>query len=94
MVSDTCAAAGPELTRRRADPHLTDLLVCWRRPILAAVALLAIASAVALLAVREPATSHENAVAKALGVPSALAEWTRAGARPTPGELLEIEEAE
>jgi hypothetical protein len=90
FVRDTCSAAGPELLRRRVAVPLVGLIVAWRRPILAAAALLAIASGLALLKVsQQPLSPDENAVAEALGVPSTLADWTQAGDRPSPGELLE-----
>ncbi len=84
MVAQVRVAATPELLRRASIARsrfeglgLLGLCLRWRRSILAASALLAIASSATLITVRATTgstTTEQTSLAETLGVPS---EWTR-----------------
>jgi hypothetical protein len=95
------AAAGGELARRQRPPALWDLIVRMRRPILAAAGVLAVVALPILLTPRASSTgsatvnaaattsaTSRTAIAEALGIPDAYAEWAARGTRPTPSDLL------
>jgi hypothetical protein len=88
------AAAASELLRRRSGPALIDLIVRWRRPILAASLLLAVASGAVLMTVRQPVLKDETTLAESLGVPRVWAGWIDVDDRPAPGELLKADGSE
>ncbi len=100
LVAGIMAAAGPELARRaglRATPLL--VLTQWTRPMLAAAAVIALASAAALgLAGRGagPTTMQLATVvaaptpgmAEALNVPAPVDAWIAGDRDPTKGDLI------
>lgn len=85
------AGAGAIMEGRvRAEAGVIAEIGRWWRPSLAAAAVLAIASAVLLIAGRGSVDddARETGIAEAVGVPRELAYWTRAGEFPGPGELV------
>jgi len=81
--------AAPLLAARRTPRTAFQQVARWRRPMLAAAAVITIASVSALL--RFGGSSAESApptVAEVVGVPSTLAGWVRSDSLPTPGEIV------
>ncbi len=91
FVRRVLTAATPELVRRQARAGLGDLLIQWRRPILAVAGALGAACLTVLLTSRAPSAASHGTLTEAMGVPSAWATWVQAGTQPTPGQLLETE---
>lgn len=88
----------PSLRRRRERvPPLWIELVEWRRPVLAAAALVAVASIIVLT--RPPSTTAFMAspgpgtLAEAAGVPPLAASWVESGLPPSNEALLDAREA-
>ncbi len=89
VVSAITARAADELARRaRATPIIE--LARWRRPMLAAAAVLAIISLTVMSRLELPDTNAEatTGVAEALGVPSELAQWMWTDELPTTADLF------
>jgi hypothetical protein len=93
FVRRVVTAATPELVRRQAILTLGELLIQWRRPILAASSVLAVAAMAVLLTARSPSATSRGTLTEALGVPTTWATWVQAGEQPTPGQLLKTEES-
>lgn len=87
LVRGIRLAATPELIRRQARSSIWGQYRRWRRPLLAASGLLAIASAAVLLLVPPSTPRQEASLAAAFGVPSAVAQWVQSGETPTPDAL-------
>lgn len=88
LVQRIRSAAAPELLRRQHSLGLEGQLMGLRRPVLAACAVLALTSVLALWTSRVPASSKRDAVLTGLGVPATLAGWTGTAVRPTVGDLV------
>ena len=91
------ARVAPSLRRRRARPPVMWLeLAQWRRPVLAAAALVAAASIVVLALPRSGSISVASArpgtLAEAAGVPAAVASWIEIGTPPSNDALLGVQE--
>lgn len=83
------AAATPLAARRvRAVTGVLAALPRWRRPMLAAAAVVALVSIAALARIDVPSRSNATGVAEAIGVPQGLATWVRADSTPDPAQLL------
>ncbi len=93
LVGSILEHASDELAQRRASGGPLNQLVQWKRPMLAAAAVIAMVSAGILLRV-EGAGSADYAkdstgIAEAIGVPSLLAQGIRNNDMPTTAELFE-----
>jgi hypothetical protein len=88
LLREIRLAATPELIRRQAISSIWGQFRSWRRPVLAASGLLALASAVVLLLVPSSTPQQRTTLAEAFGVPSAVAQWVQSGEKPTPDALL------
>ena len=93
LVREVRRAAASELVRRQASLTPWGQIARWRRPILSASGLLALASAAVVVLVH-PSAKTQITVAEAFGVPSQVAHWVQATDNPTPGELLGLERSE
>lgn len=81
--------AAPLLAARRTPRTAFQQVARWRRPMLAAAAVIMIASVSALLRFGGSSTeSTPPTVAEVVGVPSTLAGWVRSDSLPTPGEIV------
>jgi hypothetical protein len=95
------ARVGPVLAARRAalaDPW--SVLAAWRRPVLAAAAVIALVSVVTLLrtpvASNSPASVTATAVtspllSEAAGLPGAVASYVEADVPPSPSKTLDLQ---
>lgn len=94
-VGVIAARLAPSLRRRREPaPALWLQLAGWRRPVLAAAALVVVASVVALVSPRPTAISAADGggrtLAEAAGVPAAVASWVEGGAPLSDEAVLDI----
>ncbi len=80
--------AALELRRRRLGWTAMGQLDRWRRPMLAAAAVMVLVSGAVLWQTRPRSLQTETGVAEALGVPTQLATWVRDDALPSPEQLL------
>jgi hypothetical protein len=90
-VDATMAQAAEELALRRAPWNPILQLASWRRPLLAAAAVVAAVSATVFTQVHVPETATTAAtdgVAEAVGVPVELAQWIWDETVPTIAELV------
>jgi hypothetical protein len=94
FVRGICRAAGAELLRRRSRPSLEDLIIHWRRPIMAAVLVIALVSGSLIMTARQSPVRCETALAESLGVPRVWAGWIHGDEHPGPGQLLEADGSE
>jgi hypothetical protein len=92
-VAAIMAAAGEELTARRYRHNALGQVAVWRRPLLAAAAVVGIVSAAALATIDTPssATEADTGLAEAIGVPAQVAEWLSSDELPGLAELLMLE---
>lgn len=79
--------------RRLADAGVIGEIVAWRRPVLAAAAMVGLLAGATLALVRAPAANGSEsaapvAFAQAIGVPTALAAWVDADAVPSTAQLM------
>ena len=97
LVREIRCAATPELVRRQAGLALWGQLARWRRSVLAASGLVALASVI-VLTVAHPSTrtsaTSQITLAEAFGVPSQVARWVQANDKPTPADLLCLDRSE
>jgi hypothetical protein len=90
LVDRITAAAAPELARRRLHQSVWWQLSSWRKPLLA----VGMAFILTLLVSGEFGATPDEAevgtddIAIALGVPSAMSEWTGAGSAQGTAQLL------
>jgi len=90
LVGSIMERAADQLAERRASSSPLMQLVQWRRPMLAAAAVLAMVSVGVLWRVQSPDLVEETTgVAEAIGVPSLLAQGIRTNEMPTAAELFE-----
>lgn len=89
-VASIMSAAGEELATRRYRRNALGQVAVWRRPLLAAAAIVSIASLAALATIDTGtgATDTETGIAEAIGVPTQVAQWLRSDELPEPAELL------
>ncbi len=90
------ARVAPSLRRRRERvPALWLGLARWRRPVVAAATLVAVASVAVLVLPHRTASTGASAapvtLAEAEGVPAALAGWVEGGQEPSGAALLDME---
>jgi hypothetical protein len=90
LVHRILTAAGPELTRRAAVRSPVVLLARWAWPTLAAAAVIALASVLALANTRQPTTlpAQIQGVADALDVPAPMNAWLVSNHEPTARDVL------
>jgi hypothetical protein len=89
LVESIMERAAEELAVRRASGGLLSQLAQWKRPMLAAAAVIAVVSAGVLLRVESRALVEETTgIAEAIGMPSLLAEGIRNNEIPTTAELF------
>ena len=93
LVREVRRAATPELIRRQMSLTPWGQIARWRRPILSASGLLALAAAVVIVVARPPAEAPPTDV-EALGVPDRVARWVQAAEKPSPAELVGLERSE
>lgn len=88
-VRSIARRAAPLLAARRTPRTAFQQVARWYRPMLAAAAVIMIASVSALLRFggRSP-ESPPPSVAEVVGVPSTVAGWVRSDSLPTPGEIV------
>lgn len=98
LIAQVRVAATPELMRRAQVARsrleglgLLDLFLRWRRSILAASALLALASTLTLVSVRGT-TTVQTSLAEALGVPSEWTSWLRTSSDTVPTDAGDVKE--
>ncbi len=90
LVDSIMVRAADQLAERRASSSPLMQLVQWRRPMLAAAAVIAMVSVGVLWQVQSPGLEEETTgVAEAIGVPSLLAQGIRNNELPTTAELFE-----
>jgi hypothetical protein len=91
IVSQVMERAGGELEARRARTSALAQVVSWRRPMLAAAAVLLLLCGGVLFRVRVPEAASEveyEGIAEAMGVPTVLAQGMRSDQLPSAAELL------
>jgi hypothetical protein len=90
LVGSIMEQAADELENRRATSGPLMQLVNWKRPMLAAAAVIAMVSAGVLWQVKSPEVEEDTTgIAEAIGVPSLLAQGIRNNDMPTTAELFE-----
>ena len=90
LVGSIMEQASENLAERRVSGGPLYQLVQWRRPMLAAAAVIAVVSAGVLLRTEGPGYTEESSgIAEAIGVPGLLAQNIRNNELPTTIELLE-----
>jgi|GEM_PF-1633969 len=93
LVGSIVDQAADELDRRRVSNSPLNLLVQWRRPMLAAAAVIAIVSVGVLLRVdtvnNADYAAETAGIAEAIGVPTLLAQGVRQNDMPTTAELFD-----
>jgi predicted MFS family arabinose efflux permease len=88
-VASIMERAEASLATRRSQATVVGQIFRWRRPMLAAAAALAVASIGVLTQVEAPEEQETRAeVAEAIGIPTSLAQWVRAGETPTTAEIF------
>lgn len=89
LVASIMDRAADQLAERRAARSPLTQLVQWRRPMLAAAAVIAMVSVGVLWRVQRPEGDDESTgVAEAMGVPTLLAQGIRDNELPTTAELF------
>lgn len=79
------------LAARRGQADAIAMLARWKRPMLAAAALVALISGTILFSVRVPPpdfAAQTDGIAEAMGIPEALARWIDADRLPTTADLI------
>lgn len=90
LVGSVMEQAADELTRRGVSSNPLMQLLNWKRPMLAAAAVIAMVSGGILWQVQAPVGVEETTgVAEAIGVPSLLAQAIRYNEIPTTAELFD-----
>lgn len=95
LVRRVMAAALPELQRRAMGRGPILVLADWARPALAAAALIALASALALGLARPGSAvspTPASGLAEALNVPSPVSTWIVTDRDPTVGDMIAVVE--
>ena len=91
VVASINARASDELAVRRSQTNAIALLARWKRPMLAAAALMALISGTILFSVRVPSPNfapQTDGIAEAMGIPEALAQWIDSDDLPTTADLI------
>ncbi len=89
-VEAIIALAATELAARRVRSNPILQLALWRRPVLAAAAVLAVVSATILTQVQVPQTVapiETDGIAEAVGIPQQMARWIWNGSLPSTADL-------
>ncbi len=90
LVGSIMEQAAEELETRSSSNNPLMQLVNWRRPMLAAAAVIAMVSVGVLWQVESPEVEEETTgIAEAIGVPDLLAQGIRNNDMPTTAELFE-----
>ena len=91
VVAAINARASDELAVRRSQTNAIAMLARWKRPMLAAAALVALISGTILFSVHAPppeSAPQTDGIAEAMGIPEALAQWIDSDALPTTADLI------
>lgn len=90
LVDRITAAAAPELARRRLHQSVWWQLSAWRKPVLAAGMALILTLLVSgqIVAPVDEAEVAIDDIAIALGVPTAMSDWTEAGSTQGTAQIL------
>ena len=91
MVGSIKSSAAGDLSARRARRDAIIVLASWRRPMLAAAAVVAVVSATILASVQVPDTyvgPTTDGIAEAMGVPEAIAQWIDGEQLPSTTDLF------
>lgn len=93
LVGSIMEQSGDELAHRRATSNPLMQLVNWKRPMLAAAAVIAMVSVGVLFGVEGSSgveyAEESTGIAEAIGVPTLLAQGIRNNDMPTTAELFE-----
>jgi hypothetical protein len=93
LVESIIARAADELAARRLRWNPVLQIASWKRPMLAAAALVAIIAGTVLTQVRGPdtvTTAETDGIAEAVGVPVELAQWLWDGTVPSTADLFGV----
>ena len=91
VVGSINARARGELAARRGQTNAIAMLARWKRPMLAAAAMVALISGTILFNVRVPQpyfAPQTDGIAEAMGIPEALAQWIDADGLPTTADWI------
>ncbi len=93
LVESIIARAADELAARRMQANPVLQIAAWRRPMLAAAAVVAVIAGTVLTQVRVPetmATAETDGIAEAVGLPVELAQWLWDGTVPSTADLFGV----
>jgi hypothetical protein len=93
LVESIIARAAEELAARRMRTNPVLQIAAWRRPMLAAAAVVAVLAGTVLTRVRVPdavTTAETDGIAEAVGVPVELAQWLWDGTVPSTADLFGV----
>ncbi len=93
VVASINARASDELAVRRSQTSAIVLLARWKRPMLAAAALVALISGTILFNVRVPQPDfapQTDGIAEAMGIPAELAQWIDGDDLPSTADLISV----
>ncbi len=91
VVASINERASDELAARRSQTNAIAMLARWKRPMLAAAAVVALISGTILFSVRVPPVDlapQTDGIAEAMGIPEALAQWIDDDRLPTTADLI------
>jgi hypothetical protein len=93
LVESIIARAADELAARRLRSNPVLQIAAWRRPMLAAAAVVAVVAGTVLAQMRVPYTAamdETDGIAEAVGVPVELAQWLWDGTVPSTADLFGV----
>jgi heme/copper-type cytochrome/quinol oxidase subunit 2 len=93
LVEAVIAQAADELAARRMQANPVLQIAAWRRPMLAAAAVVAVIAGTVLTQVRVPesiSTPETDGIAEAVGIPVELAQWLWDGTVPSTTDLFGV----
>ena len=90
LVESIIARAADELAARRVRSNPVLQIAAWRRPMLAAAAVVAVIAGTVLARVQVPITDETDGIAEAVGVPVELAQWLWDGTVPSTADLFGV----
>ncbi len=91
VVASINARASDQLAARRSQTNAIAMLARWKRPMLAAAAVVVLISGTILFSVRVPPPDlapQTDGIAEAMGIPEALAQWIDDDRLPTTADLI------
>lgn len=92
VVTGITQSAARVLAARRQPASALDLIACWKRPMLAAAAVVVIVALAVLAGVPDysPASPRLLALSEALGLPPTVTDWVVSDRVPGPGQILTL----